>query len=63
MIVDAKAAKDQLRAIMPNAGDAADLYVGPLNDAMAAHGIATAAQRAVFLAQIAVESQQLHKTE
>ena len=48
---------------MPDAGDAADLYVGPLNDAMAAHGIVTAAQRAAFLAQIAVESKQLHRTE
>ncbi len=54
---------DQLRAIMPNAGDAADRCVGPLSDAMAAHGIATAAQRAAFLAQIALESEQLHRTE
>ena len=36
---------DQLRAIMPDAGAAANLYVGPLNNAMAAHGIATAARR------------------
>lgn len=53
---------DQLRAIMPDAGDAMDRYVGPLNDAMAAHGMTTNAQRAAFLAQIATGSRQLHDT-
>jgi putative chitinase len=54
---------DQLRAIMPQAGAAADLYVDALNYAMIMHGINTNVQRAAFLAQIAVESGQLHKTE
>ena len=54
---------DQLHAIMPNAGELANIYVGPLNDAMTAHGIVTKAQRAAFLAQISVESGQLHDTE
>jgi predicted chitinase len=53
---------DQLRAIMPHAGAAADLYAGPLSQAMAAHGINTPAQRAAFLAQVSVESNQLHRT-
>lgn len=47
---------DQIREIMPGAGDRADTYVGPLNDAMKAHGIDTPEKRAAFLAQIAVES-------
>ncbi len=53
---------DHLRAIMPNAGDTADRYVEPLNQAMAAHGINTSKQRAAFLAQISVESRQLQDT-
>jgi len=53
---------DQLRAIMPSAGDAADRYVEPLNQAMAAHGISTSEQRAAFLAQVSAESGQLQDT-
>ncbi len=53
---------DQLRAIMPNAGDQANRYAGALNEAMAAHGITTPAQRATFLAQVSVESGQLQGT-
>ncbi len=55
-------AADQLRTIMPNAGDAADDYVDALNQAMAANGIDTPEQRAAFLAQVAVESHQLQNT-
>ena len=51
-----------LRAIMPNAGAVADGYADALNTAMAAHGIDLPAQRAAFLAQISVESGQLHDT-
>ncbi len=53
---------DQLRAIMPQASDEADRYVGPLNQAMATHGINTPTQQAAFLAQISAESMQLHRT-
>lgn len=53
---------DQIRIIMPNAGTRADEYVGPLNSAMAAHGITTPEQRAAFLAQVAVESGDLRNT-
>lgn len=52
----------QLRAIMPNAGDRAATYLGPLNAAMRAHGIDTNERRAAFLAQISVESDQLQNT-
>ena len=47
---------------MPYAGAAADRYVGALNQAMTAHGINTPAQRAAFLAQVAVESDELRST-
>jgi len=53
---------DRLRTIMPNAGDTADRYVDALNQAMAANGITTPEQRAAFLAQVAVESNQLQNT-
>ena len=51
-----------LRAIMPHAGVAADRFLDPLNRAMALRGIDTPAQRAAFLAQVSVESGQLHHT-
>lgn len=44
---------------MPHAGAEAGRYVDALNQAMTAHGINTPAQRAAFLAQIAVESDDL----
>lgn len=53
---------NQLRAIMPNAGDAADRYIDALDQAMAANSINTPEQRAAFLAQVAVESHQLQAT-
>ena len=53
---------DQLRAIMPQARRRdIDRMLGPLNDAMAAHGISTPSQMAAFLAQGAVESQNLRR--
>ena len=54
---------DLIRKIMPGAGSQADAFVGALNDAMTRHGIASDAQAAAFLAQIAVESGELQKTE
>jgi len=49
----------QLKAIMPSAGNKADLFAGPLTDAMAKFGIDTPKRQAAFLAQIAHESGQL----
>ncbi len=55
---------EQLLAIMPHARDAdRTAAVGPLNDAMDAHGIDSAPKRAAFLAQVAVESQELRTVE
>ncbi len=53
----------QLQAIMPTAGARAATFAGPLNTAMQANGIDTDERRAAFLAQIAVESGDLHNTE
>ena len=53
---------EQLRAIMPAAGEGAAGFLGPLNTAMRAHGIDTPAKQAAFLAHVAVESQQLRNT-
>jgi predicted chitinase len=41
---------------MPASGKFADEYSKPQDNAMAAHGIVTAEQKAAFLAQISVES-------
>lgn len=46
----------QLRAIMPFAGDRAEIFLDPLNRAMDEFGIDTSARQAAFLAQIAHES-------
>ena len=53
---------EQLRAIVPAAGDRATIFLDPLNAAMRAHGIDTPAKQAAFLAHVAVESQQLRNT-
>ncbi len=53
----------QLRAIMPRAVTQAGTFAAPLNTAMAANGIDTPERRAAFLAQISVESGDLHNTE
>jgi LysM repeat protein len=53
----------QLRAIMPTAGARTARFIGPLNQAMRAHGINTNERRAAFLAQISVESGELHRVE
>lgn len=53
----------QLRAIMPRAGARTARYLGPLNAAMRTYGIDTNERRAAFLAQISVESGQLHNVE
>jgi putative chitinase len=50
----------ELRAIMPNAGTRVGRYLAPLNAAMQLHGINTTTRRAAFLAQVSVESGQLH---
>ena len=53
----------QLRVIMPTAGARTARFIGPLNQAMRAHGINTNERRAAFLAQISVESAELHRVE
>ena len=53
----------QLRTIMPTAGVRTARFVSPLNQAMRAHGINTNERRAAFLAQISVESGELHRVE
>lgn len=50
---------DLLRAIMPNAGENADVYAPLLERACVRFGITTPRQRAMFLAQIAHESGEL----
>lgn len=49
-------ALDQLRAIMPHAGGRAEIFLAPLNRAMAEFGIDTPARQAAFLAHVAHES-------
>ena len=53
----------QLREIMPTAGARTARFVDPINQAMRAHGINTNEHRAAFLAQISVESGELHRVE
>lgn len=53
----------QLRAIMPTAGARTARFISPLNQAMRAHSINTNERRAAFLAQISVESGELHRVE
>lgn len=53
---------DQLRRILPGAGQLAETYAPLLEEAMTASGIDQPAQRAAFLAQLGVESQNLHHT-
>jgi hypothetical protein len=53
--------KDMLLAIMPGAGKAAGVYAEPLNRAMTGSGINRPEQRAAFLAQLSVESDQMRK--
>lgn len=55
--------KDELLKIMPMAREKADIYLKPLNDAMEQSGIDSASRQAAFLAQIAVESNQLNSVE
>ena len=50
---------DQLRAIMPNAGERARIYYTPLVEAMAEFGIDNRLRVAAFMAQIAHESGEL----
>lgn len=47
---------DQLRAVMPHARKRAEVFIDPLNRAMAEFEINTPARQAAFLAQIAHES-------
>ncbi len=47
---------DQLRQIMPYAGKRAEVFLDPLNRAMAEFGIDTPLRQAAFLAQLAHES-------
>jgi putative chitinase len=48
---------DQLKKIIPHAGQKAGIFLGPLNEAMNRYEINTPARQAAFLAQIAHESQ------
>ena len=54
---------DQLRVILPGAGVKADLYAPFLTQAMIASVTNTPVQRAAFLSQLGVESQNLHTVE
>ena len=47
---------DQLRAVMPNSGKRAEIFLEPLNRAMEEFEINTPVRQAAFLAQIAHES-------
>lgn len=47
---------DQLRAVIPYAGHRAEVFLAPLNAAMAEFGIDTPLRQAAFLAQVAHES-------
>lgn len=47
---------DQLRQVIPYAGDRAAIFLAPLNAAMDAYQINTPARQAAFLAQVAHES-------
>lgn len=47
---------EQLKKIMPNAGQRAQVFLVPLNDAMDEFGIDTPARQAAFLAQLCHES-------
>lgn len=49
----------QLKAIMPSAGNKADVFAKPLTEAMERFGIDTPKRQAAFLAQVAHESGQL----
>ena len=51
---------DDLRSIMPGAGKRADELADPIDKAMAHYGINSPEQKAAFLAQVFVESGQLH---
>lgn len=53
---------DQLREIMPYAGQRADTFAAPLTAAMLEFGISTPQQQAAFLAQVAHESGSLRYT-
>ncbi|WP_225548122.1 glycoside hydrolase family 19 protein [Chromobacterium violaceum] len=50
---------DQLKRLFPNAPARCELFCQPLNDAMAAAGIATPARAGAFLAQVGHESGRL----
>ena len=54
--------RDQLIAIMPHAKKRADLWLQPLNDAMAEFGIDSPRRIQAFLAQVAHESAELRYT-
>lgn len=53
---------EQLKKIIPYAGPRANVFLNPLNDAMAEFGIDTPARQAAFIAQIAHESGSLRYT-
>lgn len=54
--------RDQLLAVMPHAKSRVDIWLDPLNDAMAEFGIDTQRRVAAFLAQVAHESGELRYT-
>ena len=55
--------RDELLQILPGAGARVDVFLGPLDAAMAEFGIDTPARQAAFLAQIGHESRQLQALE
>lgn len=54
---------DQLRSIIPFAGQRAEIFLAPINAAMDEFGIDTPARQAAFLAQVAHESGSLRYTK
>jgi putative chitinase len=55
--------EQQLRRVMPLAGNRAALYVGPINSTIAYYGINSPARVGAFLAQVGHESGQLRFTK
>lgn len=54
---------EQIRKIMPNAGNRAEVFAGALSAAMTEFAITTPNRMAAFLANVAHESMQLHAIE
>ncbi len=55
--------REELLRILPHAAAKADVFAGPLRDAMAEFAIDTPARQAAFIAQVGHESSQLTAVE